>query len=284
MGNMKSSYIDKIKTSLPIEGRYKMYGMYASSDITFENLNIDRIKKIKIYYPNEMVLFQGKKYPLVIMVNGTGVEYHKYEPVLKHLSSWGFIVAGNDDPSTSDGVSVINTLKYILDLNNSSTSIFYNKIDINKIGLSGHSQGGCGVFNAITKHGEFSKYFNCAFASSPATKSLIEKFKLEPFKYEPEMVNIPIMIVTSEGKWDQSICPFDETKENYDKIKNVKKVLGCRKNIDHGDMLVFHDPYMTAWFCYILLNDEIAGKAFVGKDAEFLHNPENWDKCEIENI
>ena len=163
------------------------------------------------------------------MVNGTDVEYYKYEPVLKHLSSWGFIVAGNDDPSTSDGVSVINILKYILDLNNSSTSIFYNKVYINKIWLSGHSQEGCGVFNALTKHVEFSKYFNCAFASSPATKSLIEKFKLEPFKYEPEMVNIPIMIVTSEGKWDQSICPFDEAKENYEKIKNVKKVLGCRK-------------------------------------------------------
>ena len=48
-------------------------------------------------------------------------------------------------------------------------------------------------------------------------------------------------------------------------------------------MLVFHDPYMTAWFCYILLNDEIAGKAFIGKDAEFLHNPDNWENCEIEN-
>ena len=44
-----------------------------------------------------MVLFPGKKYPLVIMANGTGVEYFKYEATFKHLSSWGFIVAGNDD-------------------------------------------------------------------------------------------------------------------------------------------------------------------------------------------
>ena len=47
MGNMKSSYIDKIKTSFPIEDRYRMYGMYASSDITFENVNIERVKKLK---------------------------------------------------------------------------------------------------------------------------------------------------------------------------------------------------------------------------------------------
>ena len=121
-----------------------------------------------------MVLFPGKKYPLVIMVNGTGVEYFKYEATFKHLSSWGFIVAGNDDPSTCQGDSVINTLKYMLNLNNSNTSLFYNKIDLAKIGLSGHSQGGCGVFNSISKHGELSKYFKCAFSSSATTKSLID--------------------------------------------------------------------------------------------------------------
>ena len=64
MGNMKSSYINTIKTSHPIEERYRKYGMYAASDITYENVNIERIKKIKIYYPNEMILFPGKKYPL----------------------------------------------------------------------------------------------------------------------------------------------------------------------------------------------------------------------------
>ena len=79
-----------------IENRYKNYGMYASSDIKFTNVGIERVKSIIIYYPNEMIIFPGKKYPLVIMVNGTGVEYQKYEPTLKHLSSWGFIVAGND--------------------------------------------------------------------------------------------------------------------------------------------------------------------------------------------
>ena len=284
MGNMNSSYVNKIKTSFPIEDRYRMYGMYASSDITFENVNIERVKKIKIYYPNEMVLFPGKKYPLVLMVNGTGVEYSKYEATFKHLSSWGFIVAGSDDPSTCQGDSVVNTLNYMLYLNNSNFSLFYNKIDINRIGLSGHSQGGCGVFNSITKHGELSKYFKCAFASSATTKSLIESWKLEPFKYEPELVNIPIMIVQSNGKTDKAICPFEETKANYDKIRNVKKVVGVRKNADHGEMLLYHDPYMTTWFCYILLNDQIAGKAFVGNDAEFLRNNENWENCQIDNI
>ena len=283
MGNMKSSYIEKVKTSFPIENRYRIYGMYASSDVKYENVNIDRVKSIKIYYPNEMILFPGKKYPLVIMVNGTGVECFKYEPTLKHLSSWGFIVAGNDDPSTCTGDSVVKTLEFILNLNKSNNNIFYNKIDVERIGISGHSQGGCGVFNAITKHGNLSKYFKCAFASSATTKSLINKFKLEPFKYEPELVNIPIMMTISNGNVDKGICPYNETKEHYDKIGgNFKKVLGVRKGVDHGDMLVVHDPYMTAWFCYNFLNDLEASKAFSGSDAEFLKN-NNWENCEIKN-
>jgi hypothetical protein len=285
MGNMKSSYIGTYKTSFPIENRYRNYGMYSVSDVTFENVVIERVKKIKIFYPNEMIIYPGKKYPLVIMVNGTGVEYPKYESTLKHLASWGFIVSGNDDPSTALGDSAVKTLEFILKLNTSKQSIFYEKIDLENIGLSGHSQGGCGVFNAITKHGNLSKYFKCAFASSSTTKSLIEKWNLVPFKYEPELVTIPIMMVMSNGKVDQSICPYEETKENYNKIgKNIKKVLGVRKNVDHGDMLVAHDPYMTAWFCFILLNDSKAGEAFCGENAEFLKNDENWEKCEINNI
>ena len=161
-------------------------------------------------------------------------------------------------------------------LNKFNNNIFYNKINIEKIGISGHSQGGCGVFRAITKFGELSNYFKCGFSSCAAN--------IAPFSFESELVNIPIMYVCSNGKVDQFLCPFNKVKENYDKIKeNVKKVLGVRKNTDHGEMLVAHDPYMTAWFCYVLLNDDIAGKAFVGKDCELLKNDENWDKCEIKN-
>ena len=79
----------------------------------------------------------------------------------------------------------------MLKLNDSKDNIFFNKIDKEKIGISGHSQGGCGVLNAITRHGDLSKLFKCAFASSATTKSLIEKFKLIPWKYQLELVSIP---------------------------------------------------------------------------------------------
>ena len=92
------------------------------------------------------------------------------------------------------------------------------------------------------------------------------------------------MMVISDGIGNQNIWPYNETKENYDKICSKKtKVLGVRKGVDHGDMLVSHDPYMTTWLCYILLNDSEAGKAFCEKEAELLKY-DNWINCEINNL
>ena len=161
MGNLKSSYYKSVHTTNPIESRYLGFGMFAVSDIRIDLTTIERVKSLKVYYPNEMILFPGKKYPLIVMVNGTGWVYEKYEATFKHLSSWGFIVVGNDDPSTGLGDSTIKTLNFMINLNKDSKSIFHDKIDIEKIGLSGHSQGGAGVINAITKYPE-SFNFKCA--------------------------------------------------------------------------------------------------------------------------
>ena len=45
------------------------------------------------------------------------------------------------------------------------------------------------------------------------------------------------MMATSNDQADQGICPYNENKENYDKISEKnKKVIGVRKGVDHGDM------------------------------------------------
>ena len=49
----------------------------------------------------------------------------------------------------------------MLNLNNQKDSLFFNKIDLEKIGISGLSQGGAVTFNAITRHGDSRKAFKC---------------------------------------------------------------------------------------------------------------------------
>ena len=251
--------------------------MLAVSDIKIDITSIERVKSLKIYYPNEMVLFPGKKYPLILMVNGTGFEYPKYEATFKHLSSWGFIVAGNDDPSTGFGDSTIKTLNYMLNLNKDSSSIFYNKIDTEKIGLSGHSQGGGGVINAITNFPE-SSLFKCAYSASAPTKPWTDTI-LAALKYECSKVKIPTMMTYEKQ------TPPEDMMYNFNQYdKSLKVIVGIRKNANHGDMLVAADAYMTAWFCYILLGDKIAAQAFEGDNAEMVINELNWEHVKKQNL
>ena len=86
---------------------------------------------------------------LSYMVNGTGVAASKYKPVFDHLASWGFIVIGNEDESAGGGASAAASLDYILTLNSDSNSKFSGKIDVDNIGIGGHSQGGLGAINAV---------------------------------------------------------------------------------------------------------------------------------------
>ena len=48
-------------TSLIAETANSDHNPYHISDSYFEKVGIDRVKSIKIYYPNEMILFPGKK-------------------------------------------------------------------------------------------------------------------------------------------------------------------------------------------------------------------------------
>ena len=91
------------------------------------------------------------KYPVVVFANGTGSTSSTYKAFLEHLSSWGFVAIGNDDKNTRTGASLEKTIEFLIQENENKDSIFYHKIDLNNIGISGHSQGGPAVFNMVTK-------------------------------------------------------------------------------------------------------------------------------------
>ena len=85
----------------------------------------------------------------------------KYPAVLKHLASWGFIVMATEEENSWNGFSSEMCLRTIIKFNETETiegwesNPFYGRVNIDNIGVSGHSQGGVGVINAATenKHG-----------------------------------------------------------------------------------------------------------------------------------
>lgn len=109
------------------------------------------------------------------------------------------------------------------------------------------------------------------------------------WEYDPGKINIPWLQLAGTGFADSNvinpICPLSSLKENYDKVKEgVACCYARRKNVDHTDMVQYGDGYMIAWFCYFLLGDKFAARAFSGNNPEIVNNEKNWKDVNIKNI
>ncbi len=111
----------------------------------------------RVYFPKE----QGS-FPIVFVVHGNALaekESHKgYDYLLKHLAQNGYVAVSIDEnflngnwtnlgigtPSENDarGFLILEHIKLFNSWNSDKNSKLYNKIDLENIGLVGHSRGG----------------------------------------------------------------------------------------------------------------------------------------------
>lgn len=260
-------YTETTKTGGEIEAKYLKMGGY---DVAYrEEAAEGPLKKYEVYYPSEMKN-SDRTYPVVVFVNGTGVAGSKYKALFEHLASWGFIVVGNEDPESWSGASSDQSLAYILAQNERSDSVFYRKIDTANIGISGHSQGGAGVINAVTGR-EHSGLYKTAVALSPTHEEMTAALG---WHYDLTKVHIPILLLAgTAGEFEtELVIPFEKMTAMFDKLQ-AEKVMARKTGCEHGHMLYAADGYVTAWLLWQLQGDEDAARAFVGDDAEILTNP-----------
>lgn len=275
---VKSDYYNYVDSWGMLEKKYTSYGDFEVNSIEFES-NEELFDNYKIWYPSKLEENNSEKYPVVVFVNGTGVPYQKYGATFEHLASWGFVVIGNDDANSASGESSSITLDYILSLNSNEESVFFNKLDITSVGISGHSQGGVGAINAVTEFGN-SNIFKSIYTASTTSIELANALE---WNYDVTKISIPYFMVAGTGKVDaETIAPLESMIKNYINLNSdIKAVMARRKNTDHGDMLLNADGYMTAWFRYTLMNDEEASKVFLGDSAEILSNLNNWQDVRV---
>ena len=260
-----NNYTRTVETGGALEAAYLDMG---SHKVKYIEAKADEVlKKYEIYYPAELEDGEGK-YPLVLFVNGTGVYGSKYRALFRHLASWGFIVAGNEDPSTWTGASADRTLAYLLEENGREDSPFYQRIDLENIGISGHSQGGVGVLNAITEQ-KNSGIYKAAVSLSPTNKEVAHALEWD---YDASLVSIPLMLLSGAGGGDDWVVTGEQLADIYRDVPGGK-VMASRKDTPHGQTLYAADGYVTAWFLWQLQGDQEAGRAFTGQSPELLENP-----------
>lgn len=260
-------YNREIDTGGPLEAKYLQDGPYAAKKTTAKAE--DPIKKYTIYYPEEMES-SGKTYPMLLVVNGTGGKATKYEPEFELYASWGFIAVGTQDKGTGSGQTTVTTLRYMLEQNENPDSVFYHKIDVENIGITGFSQGGAAVFNVLTKYDE-ARYFKAAAPLSPVSEHTAEQ--TTDYPYDSVAVNCPIMILAgTSGEFETEIViPIADLNEQYDKL-TVPKVMARRVGMDHDHMMYSAGGYVIAWFCWQLMGDAEAAQVFIGDAPELLTN------------
>ena len=94
------NYTKEVKTGGHLEEKYLKVGECKVKSTKSKATELTKYNYV--YYPEELEN-SNKKYPVVVVLNGTGVLPKKYKALFKHLASWGFIVVGNDDGSTGFG-------------------------------------------------------------------------------------------------------------------------------------------------------------------------------------
>lgn len=281
-----------VRTNAPIEKRFLEPGKYSVKCFT-EDSGDFKLKEYKVWYPSELETDRKKTYPLIVICNGTGYRADRFSTVLEHLASWGFVVIGTQEEWSGKGRGAILSLRFMLGQNKEPGSIFYQKINPGRIGIMGHSQGGAGAINAITKYPEGKLFKTLVSISGVRQEQAASWFLRCP--YNPGKLKIPVMMTATSNPygWDEinperphlAICPLESMQKNKaDILKNsdttivIARVAHKRKY--HADNLAMTAPYMTAWFAYWLNGEKDAGLFFLGKNPELKNNP-CWQDVEI---
>jgi hypothetical protein len=93
---------------------------------------------VKIWVP---AVPAGCKVPVIHLANGTGATCSAYQPALERMASHGFLTTCYEDPNTGAGTQGITAFETAL--------MMYPNLADNKLGSTGHSQGGQAAFTVL---------------------------------------------------------------------------------------------------------------------------------------
>ena len=247
----------------PVEQKYHENGPY--------QVTVHSIDDIHVFVPDTI---HNAPLPTVVMVNGTGLKALHYRPVFEHLASWGFVVIGNDDSNAWNGRSALVSLDKAIFQNSIVSSPLYQRIDLDRIGVVGHSRGAMGAMNAATEDDRF----KVLYAASCPQKSLAKKLG---WSYSMKTISIPTMLVAGTGWIDRHISPLESLLHLAEELPDTTPMLlGRLKGIEHRSVLHEGDAYMTAWLRCFLADDVDAAAALTNNNPEILNNP-RWQNVNI---
>ncbi|MBR5191390.1 MAG: hypothetical protein IKW34_05120, partial [Clostridia bacterium] len=219
-----------------------------------------------VYYPDN-IQYATKPYPVIAWANGTMVTAGFYDKLLVEIAKGGYIVVACDESMSADGKAQIASIDFILEKNNDKNDIFYNKINTNKIGVIGHSQGGRSSVNAANADSRI----DCVISIAGSN-----------FDYEVEGLKTPTLffagtsdLIVSPSQW---IVPAYDIAEGPTVYASLNKGIhtSCSTNPEK------YSSYIKDWLDGWLKNDSNALNTF--KDGGKLSKDSAWVDFKCKNL
>jgi hypothetical protein len=193
----------------------------------------------------------GLRHPVILWGNGTGVTPDVYDALLRHFASHGFVVAAANTTSAGNGVAMLAGATLLINENGRAGSIYFQKIDVDHIGATGHSQGGGGAINA----------------GADARVDTVVPIEPGPQGSIPALRGPLFMLAGQNDTVVPPRFPFIGPLARYNNARNIPAVYGELAGATHdtpgGDGGGFRGM-TTAWFRFWLMGDEQARGVFFG--------------------
>jgi hypothetical protein len=209
---------------------------------------------------------EGEKYPVITWANGTCGLTHGYAPLLATVASHGFVIFASNSSWTgtppTDKVQ-LRALDYAAALNEDPDSIYYQRLDLDKIGAMGHSQGAGATRTA---------------ASDPRIKALIMwnggTSNDKPFLYVSGDRDLGGTTAASLANGTNAATQPGAWIFYHQVLETGGGSTGHLVLMEQPDRVV---DMAIAWWQYMLNGDEEAKKMFVGDDCGLCNRDDEFE-------
>lgn len=257
----------------PVEEKYSDTG---PSAVTTERASAPGTPGVMLVYPSDLGA-EGYDHPILTWGNGTigdpdpcGATEGNGGP-FSHLASWGYVVVCANTGWSGSGNEILAAANWLVDQDSNPGSVFFDKLDTDKVGAFGGSQGASGAVNAMNK-------------SDGLIDSTWAWALTDPWAHiwgaPPDMTQVdnPVFLASGNTDW-LTLQPQQQTY--YDQISGpaAKAALVNTGHESGGNDI----GYAIAWFKYTLEGDDFARSAFVGNSPEIASNS-NWTNWASKNL
>lgn len=222
---------------------------------TVDTPNTGNCLNYTLYSVYRPAIWPAGPIPVITWGNGTCAQPEGYGTLLRYIASYGFFVVAANSREVGSGTPITHALDFVAAANKDSTSPYYGHLDMTKVGVAGHSQGGQGAAAAAADSRIQAAILVSPFPSGSTTKPF--------FRQDGDQD------VTGATQTSMASAINAASKAAYMLVHNPA---GAAQDGYKGHLVLMLTPErvaqpFTGWFQMLLLNDANARNLFVGSNC-----------------